>query len=58
MMSSAIAKALDGRESAFELHASGGMANWRSCLRRSFKDYNSEGERSPGSQSAPTLTAQ
>src|SRR4029077_798936 len=35
-----VASALDGRESAFELHASGGMANWRSWLRRSFKDYN------------------
>ena len=35
-----VSSALDGRESAFELHASGGMANWRSWLRRSFKDYN------------------
>src|SRR5438874_8061796 len=32
-----VSSALDGRESAFELHASGGMANWRSWLRRSFK---------------------
>src|SRR5271169_6662032 len=35
-----VSSTLDGRESAFELHASGGMANWRSWLRRSFKDYN------------------
>src|SRR6266550_4439749 len=35
-----VSSALDGRESAFELHASGGMANWRSWLRRSFKSYN------------------
>jgi aromatic ring hydroxylase len=32
--------ALDARESAFELHASGGMPNWRHWLRRSFRDYN------------------
>jgi aromatic ring hydroxylase len=35
-----VSSALDGRESAFEQHASGGMQNWRSWLRRSFKDYN------------------
>jgi aromatic ring hydroxylase len=35
-----VCSALDGRESAFELHASGGMPNWRSWLRRSFKSYN------------------
>jgi aromatic ring hydroxylase len=35
-----VASALDARESAFELHASGGMANWRSWLRRSFKSYD------------------
>jgi 4-hydroxyphenylacetate 3-monooxygenase len=35
-----VSSALDGRESAFELHASGGMPNWRHWLRRSFKDYN------------------
>jgi aromatic ring hydroxylase len=35
-----VASALDGRESAFELHASGGMPNWRHWLRRSFRDYN------------------
>src|SRR5437868_10740140 len=31
---------LDGRESAFELHASGGMPNWRGWLRKNFRDYN------------------
>jgi 4-hydroxyphenylacetate 3-monooxygenase len=35
-----VSSALDGRESAFELHASGGMPNWRGWLRRSFKGYN------------------
>ena len=36
-----VSSGLDGRESAFELHASGGMTGWRAWLRRSFKDYNS-----------------
>ena len=35
-----VSSALDARESAFELHASDGMPNWRSWLRRNFKDYN------------------
>jgi len=35
-----VSSALDGREAAFEAHASGGMPNWRSWLRRSFKSYN------------------
>jgi aromatic ring hydroxylase len=35
-----VSSALDARESAFELHASGGMPNWRSWLRRNFKSYN------------------
>ena len=35
-----VSSALDARESAFELHASDGMPNWRSGLRRNFKDYN------------------
>jgi len=35
-----VSSALDGRESAFELHASGGMPGWRAWLRRSFTDYN------------------
>jgi 4-hydroxyphenylacetate 3-monooxygenase len=34
------ASALDSRESAFELHANGGMPAWRSRLRRAFEDYN------------------
>ena len=32
--------ALDGRESAFELHANGGIPVWRGRLRRSFDDYD------------------
>ncbi|MSP03328.1 MAG: hypothetical protein EXR07_20140 [Acetobacteraceae bacterium] len=36
-----VSSGLDGRESAFELHASGGMPGWRAWLRRSFGDYNS-----------------
>ena len=35
-----VSSALDGRESAFELHASGGMAAWRARLRAWFEDYN------------------
>ncbi len=35
-----VSSALDGRESAFEAHASGGMPNWRHWLRRSFRDYD------------------
>ncbi len=35
-----VSSALDGRELAFELHASGGMPNWRHWLRRNFQDYN------------------
>jgi 4-hydroxyphenylacetate 3-monooxygenase len=34
-----VSSALDGRESAFELHASCGTDNWRSWLRRSVKNY-------------------
>src|SRR5499425_2811116 len=34
-----VASALDGRESAFELHANGGMQAWRARLRRAFPDY-------------------
>jgi 4-hydroxyphenylacetate 3-monooxygenase len=36
-----VSSSLDGRESAFELHASGGTPGWRAWLRRSFRDYNS-----------------
>src|SRR5262249_49569898 len=35
-----VSSALDSRESAFEMHASGGMRNWRGWLRRNFRDYN------------------
>jgi hypothetical protein len=35
-----IASALDGRESAFALHASGGVPAWRGRLRRRFERYN------------------
>jgi aromatic ring hydroxylase len=35
-----VSSALDGRESAFELHASGGTPAWRARLRRSFDRYN------------------
>lgn len=35
-----VSSALDGRESAFELHANGGVPAWRLRLRRHFADYN------------------
>jgi hypothetical protein len=35
-----ISSGLDGRESAFELPASGGIPTWRTRLRRWFRDYN------------------
>ena len=35
-----VASALDGRESAFELHANGGLPAWRARLRRAFTRYN------------------
>jgi 4-hydroxyphenylacetate 3-monooxygenase len=35
-----VASALDGRESAFELHANGGLPAWRGRLRRYFDRYN------------------
>jgi aromatic ring hydroxylase len=35
-----VSSALDARESAFELHASGGHPNWRGWLRKNFRDYN------------------
>jgi len=34
-----VSSALDGRESAFELHANGGIPAWRGRLRRSFGRY-------------------
>jgi len=35
-----VSSALDGRESAFELHANGGIPAWRGRLRRTFGSYN------------------
>jgi 4-hydroxyphenylacetate 3-monooxygenase len=35
-----VSSALEARESAFELHANGGVAIWRQRLRRCFEDYN------------------
>jgi 4-hydroxyphenylacetate 3-monooxygenase len=35
-----VSSALDGRESAFELHANGGIPAWRGRLRRSFGRYD------------------
>jgi hypothetical protein len=35
-----VSSGLDGRESAFELHASGGVPAWRGRLRQRFPSYN------------------
>jgi 4-hydroxyphenylacetate 3-monooxygenase len=35
-----VSSALDARESAFELHANGGVVAWRGRLRKSFPDWN------------------
>ena len=35
-----VSSGLDGRESAFELHASGGVPAWRGRLRKRFPSYN------------------
>src|SRR5262249_6184662 len=35
-----ISSGLDGRESAFELHANGGIPSWRNRLRSWFGSYN------------------
>ena len=35
-----VSSGLDGRESAFELHANGGRMAWRNRLRLAFSDYN------------------
>lgn len=35
-----VASSLDGRESAFELHASGGLTAWRARMRAWFMSYN------------------
>ena len=44
-----VSSALDGRESAFELHASGGVPAWRGRLRHHFTDYNDLANRVAGS---------
>ncbi len=43
-----VSSALDGRESAFELHASGGVPAWRGRLRRNFASYNGLANRVAG----------
>jgi aromatic ring hydroxylase len=43
-----VASALDGRESAFELHASGGVPAWRGRLRHHFTGYNDLANRVAG----------
>jgi 4-hydroxyphenylacetate 3-monooxygenase len=35
-----VSSALDARESAFELHANGGLSAWRGRMRRGFESYN------------------
>jgi aromatic ring hydroxylase len=35
-----VSSALEARESAFELHANGGIPRWRDRLRTGFADYN------------------
>ncbi len=40
MASDHVSSALDARESAFELHANGGVPTWRGRIRRSFNRYN------------------
>jgi aromatic ring hydroxylase len=40
MASDHVSSALDSRESAFELHANGGIPAWRARLRRYFNRYN------------------
>jgi len=39
-----VSSALDGRESAFELHANGGLPELRGRLRRGFEGYNELGQ--------------
>jgi 4-hydroxyphenylacetate 3-monooxygenase len=48
-----VSSALDGRESAFELHASGGVPAWRGRLRHNFADYNDLANRVAGSLKIP-----
>ncbi len=48
-----VASALDGRELAFELHASGGVPAWRGRLRHNFESYNDLANRVAGSLGMP-----
>ncbi len=48
-----VSSALDGRESAFELHASGGIPAWRGRLRRNFASYNDLANRVAGALGMP-----
>ncbi len=48
-----VSSALDGRESAFELHASGGVPAWRGRLRHNFASYNDLANRVAGSLGMP-----
>lgn len=48
-----VSSALDGRESAFELHASGGIPAWRGRLRQSFDGYNDLANRVAGMLGVP-----
>jgi aromatic ring hydroxylase len=48
-----VSSALDGRESAFELHASGGVPAWRGRLRHNFSDYNDLANRVAGTLGIP-----
>ncbi len=48
-----VSSALDGRESAFELHASGGVPAWRGRLRHNFDSYNDLANRVAGALGIP-----
>ncbi len=48
-----VSSALDGRESAFELHASGGVPAWRGRLRHNFASYNDLANRVAGMLGLP-----
>jgi 4-hydroxyphenylacetate 3-monooxygenase len=48
-----VSSALDGRESAFELHASGGTPAWRGRLRHNFASYNDLANRVVGALGLP-----
>ena len=48
-----VSSALDGRESAFELHASGGVPAWRGRMRHNFESYNDLANRVAGAIGIP-----